>query len=123
MDASYIFLTLLLLIQMALILTMLNPVYDVRKITSCINNLTKSYRSVLMAKRSAPLVVQTRATSLYSSENLPLSFLRVKRSMSYETVLFTNELREQLKNILKSFEYLHDDTPMLSSVLEASSKI
>ncbi|CAB3244876.1 unnamed protein product [Arctia plantaginis] len=44
MDASYIFLTLLLLIQMALILTMLNPVYDVRKITSCINNLTKSYR-------------------------------------------------------------------------------
>lgn len=200
MDASYIFLSFLLLIQMALILTMLNPVYDVRKITSCINNLTKGYRrlyvmlisiyffsviyfgmyiplqnvhklifydyvkeydkmillhnveknyitagfslflvvvmcgvrslisytanlSSMMAKRSAPLIVQTRSTGFHSSENLPLSFLRVKRSMSYEIVLFTNELREQLKNIMKSFEYLPQDTPVLSTVLEASSKI
>lgn len=37
-----------------------------------------------------------------SSLNILPNLLRVKRSISYETILFTNELREHLKNILRN---------------------
>lgn len=174
-----------LLMQMALILIMLNPVYDVRKITRYINRTIKYHRlyysfvivsyffsiiylgmfiplhsvhklifgsyvedveklillrkveknyiitgfslflvvviygvralvsytacMVELSKRSnESLVIDSDAAKapekkvLCSSLNILPNLLRVKRSISYETILFTNELREHLKNILRN---------------------
>ncbi|XP_026741161.1 uncharacterized protein LOC113503413 [Trichoplusia ni] len=198
MDASCMILTGLLLIQMAMVLIMLNPIYDVRKLTQFISNLTKNYRrtylffvafyftsvlylgmylplqsihklifnvglheydklillhnveknyitagfslflvvviygvrallsytaslTLLAEKRSQPLIVRSKSKEkCVPNESILPNLLRVKRSISYETVLFTNELREQLKVIIKSVEYPHERCA-LSSILEASN--
>ncbi|XP_075979572.1 uncharacterized protein LOC142978862 [Anticarsia gemmatalis] len=198
MDVSCITLSLLLLIQMAVILTMLNPIYDVRKITKLINGLTKDYKRIYMSfimfyftsvlylgmyiplqsihklifntslkeydklillhsveknyitagfslflvvviygvkallsytaslscltdKQSSPLIVESKSRdNIVPAEPFLPNLLRVKRSISYETILFTNELREQLKNIIKSVEYPQQRST-LSSILEASN--
>lgn len=184
MDVSCMVLSCVLLMQMALILIMLNPVYDVRKITRYINRTIKYHRiyygfvivsyfisiiylgmfiplnsvhklifgsyvedveklillrkveknyiitgfslflvvvlygvralvsytacMVELSKRSnESLVINSDASKtgekkvLCSSLNILPNLLRVKRSISYETILFTNELREHLKNILR----------------------
>ncbi|XP_022824295.1 uncharacterized protein LOC111354904 [Spodoptera litura] len=193
MDASCMILTCLLLIQMAIVLIMLNPIYDVMKLTQFINNLTKCYRrtylffiafyftSVLYLGMYLPLqsihklifcvnlheydkmtllhnveknyitagfslflvvviygvrallsytasltlvsdkqdMLGTRDKQLFNENILP-NLLRVKRSISYETVLFTNELREQLKIIIKNMELPHQKST-ISSLLEANN--
>nr|XP_049702426.1 uncharacterized protein LOC110370375 [Helicoverpa armigera] len=194
MDASCIILSCLLMIQMAMVLTMLNPIYDVTKLTQFINDVTKSYRrtylfsiafyftSVLylgmyiplqsihkliftvnlheydkltllhnveknyltagfslflvvviygvraLLSYTASLSVLTEKESHHSvdcskektsnklNSNLLPKLLRVKRSISYETVFFTNELREQLKLIIRNVDFPHDKTA-LSSLL------
>ncbi|KAM3965453.1 uncharacterized protein ACR2FA_000288 [Aphomia sociella] len=194
MDAGCIFLTCLLLIQMALILIMLNPMYDARKISqyftistkshknfyicmlSCyfisvtylgmyiplqnvhkliFNNILKEHeklillskieRNYIIAGFSLFLVVVTygvRALLHYTASLIELNdnshslvvhsgtkigknlhanilpnLLRVKRSISYETILFTNELREQLKAVIRNVGYPHNRCT-LSSILE-----
>lgn len=201
MDGSCIFLTFMLLIQMAMILIMLNPVYDVRKIAQYLTSATKSYRcayysivstyfgtvvylgmyiplqnihklifskvineyeklillsriekNYIIAGFSLFLVVVmygvrgllSYASSLLEltdrqsdslmvrsdakmekkvfglSESILPNLLRVKRSISYETILFTNDLREQLKAVIRSVDYPHNRCT-LSSILETSS--
>ncbi|KAL0821278.1 hypothetical protein ABMA28_005878 [Loxostege sticticalis] len=201
MDASCIFLTFMLLIQMAMILIMLNPVYDVRKLTQFITSATKGHRvcyfctvtsyfvsvvylgmyiplqnihklifskvlneyeklillnriekNYIIAGFSLFLVVVmygVRALLSYSaslveitdrqsdtlmvhsdsklekkvfglSENILPNLLRVKRSISYETILFTNELREQLKAVIRNVDFPHNRCT-LSSILETST--
>ena len=44
MTSSCMVLTCLLLVQMAVLLIMLNPIYDAMILTNLINDLTKSYR-------------------------------------------------------------------------------
>lgn len=199
MDTSCIALGCLLLIQMALILVLLNPIYDVRKITKQVNRTIKDYRTsyfmgiilyfgsvvylgmfiplqniyrLLYAKKLneyEKLVLFTRVEKNYIiagfslfllvvlygvkalisyassilevsiatreslvikshskelkkkefllQENILPNLLRVKRSVSYENILFANELREQLKAILKNTEYVHY-TPSISSILD-----
>lgn len=185
MDVSSMVLSCVLLMQMALILIMLNPVYDVRKITRYINRTIKYHRlyysfvivsyfisiiylgmfiplnsvhtlifgscvedveklillrkveknyiitgfslflvvviygvralvsytacMVELSKRSnESLVINSDAAkteekkALCSSLNILPNLLRVKRSISYETILFTNELRNHLKSILRN---------------------
>ncbi|XP_026325903.1 uncharacterized protein LOC113234683 [Hyposmocoma kahamanoa] len=185
MDVSCMVLSCVLLIQMALILIMLNPVYDVRKITRFINKTIKyhqfcyslviisyflsiiylgmfiplhsihklifgSYvedveKLILLRKieknyiitgfslflvvviygvralvsYTACMVELTRRSNdslnvisdgmkngekknICSSLNILPNLLRAKRSISYETILFTNELRNHLKNILRN---------------------
>ncbi|CAH0588194.1 unnamed protein product [Chrysodeixis includens] len=198
MDASCMILTGLLLVQMAMVLIMLNPIYDVRLLTQFIGHVTKSYKrtyffliafyftsvlylgmylplqsihklifnvglheydklillhnveknyitagfslflivviygvrallsytaslSILTEKQSQPLIVKSESRErIVNNENILPNLLRVKRSISYETVLFTNELREQLKVIIKSVEYPHERCA-LSSILEANN--
>jgi hypothetical protein len=200
MDANCIFLAFLLLIQMALILIMLNPVYDVRKVTQYFNDASKMHHvvyyfsiaiyfiSVVYLGMYIPLqnihklifskvlneydkllllsrieknyivagfslflvVVMYGVRGLLSytaslvelserqsdnlirsdtkvdkkvfglSENILPNLLRVKRSVSYETILFTNELREQLKAVIKNVEFPHNKCT-LSSILETST--
>lgn len=198
MDSSCILLTCLLLIQMAMVLIMLNPIYDVRKLTQFINHITRCYKrtyfffiafyftsvlylgmyrplqsihilifspnlheydklillhnveknyitagfslflvvvlygvrallsytaslTILTEKQSNPLIVRSRSKETYvGNESILPNLLRVKRSISYETVLFTNELREQLKIIIKNFDFPHDKIA-LSGILEASN--
>ncbi|XP_049871772.1 uncharacterized protein LOC126370791 [Pectinophora gossypiella] len=202
MDTGSMILTCLLLFQMACILILLNPVYDVRKLTQYINKSIKRYRSYycisvvsyfisviyfgmfipllhvhrlifghtidryekivllsrveknyIIAGFSLFLVVvlygiraliaytasvieisdrrydtlkeesiqqsssEVKKNQLCSNNFLP-SLLRVKRSISYETILFTKELREQLKNVLKNIEYQYNRSSALSSILE-----
>lgn len=185
MEVSCMILSCVLLMQMALILIMLNPVYDVRKITRYINRTIKYHRlyysfiimtyffSIIYLGMFIPLhsvhklifgsyvedveklvllrkveknyiitgfslflvvvIYGVRALVSYtacmvelskrsneslnidsdaakaeerkkrcSSLNILPNLLRVKRSISYETILFTNELREHLKNILRN---------------------
>lgn len=199
MDPTCIFLTFLLLLQMAFILIMLNPVYDVRKITYFINSTIKSYRSYyflsiftyflcviyfgmyiplqsihrlifckhindyeklmllrrveknyiiagfslflvvvmygvkalvsytaslmeISDRQNDSFIVRTDSKSskkaLCSSVNILPNLLRVKRSISYETILFTKEIREQLKNVLRNVEFPHNRSATLSSILE-----
>ncbi|XP_072938265.1 uncharacterized protein [Epargyreus clarus] len=202
MDTSCIVLGCLLLIQMAIILVMLNPIYDVRKISKHVNRTIKNYRNLyflsiiiyfgsviylgmyiplqnihqlLYAKKLGEydkLVLLTRVEKNYiiagfslfllvvlygvralisyaSSilemsiatreslvikshskelkkkafllpENILPNLLRVKRSVSYENILFANELREQLKAILKNAEYPRS-TSTISSILDSSN--
>lgn len=200
MDGSCIVLTFMLLIQMALILIMLNPVYDVRKVTQYLtttmkvhriyyictviayflsvvylgmyiplNNIHKlifakalneyeklillnrieknyiiagfslflvvvmygvrallSYAASLVEiteRRSDTLLVQTQSKEKKAygvSENILPNLLRVKRSISYETILFTKELREQLRAVIKNVEFPHNRCT-LSSILETST--
>lgn len=194
MDASCMILTCLLLIQMAIVLIMLNPIYDVMKLTQFINNVTKCYRrtylffiafyftSVLYLGMYLPLqsihklifcvnlheydkmtllhnveknyitagfslflvvvIYGVRALLSYTAslthvsdkrdmlgkskekqlinENILPNLLKVKRSISYETVLFTNELREQLKIIIKNMELPHQKST-ITSLLEAKN--
>ncbi|CAH2242383.1 jg12964 [Pararge aegeria aegeria] len=47
---------------------------------------------------------QKRSQAAFSSENILPNLLRVKRSVSYETTLFANELREQLKTMFRNAE-------------------
>ncbi|CAH0399373.1 unnamed protein product [Chilo suppressalis] len=201
MDGSCIFLTFMLLLQMGLILVMLNPIYDVRKITHHIGEATKNYRTVYYCtvlayflsvvylgmyiplqnihtlifsnylneyeklillsrieknyiiagfslflvvviygvrgllsyaasllemndRHSDPLMIHSD-TKLEKkvfglSESILPNLLRVKRSISYETILFTNELREQLKAVIRNVDFpLNKCT--LSSILETSA--
>lgn len=206
MDVSCMVLSCLLLMQMALILIMLNPIYDVRKITRYINRTIKYHRvyyslvifiyflsviylgmfiplqcvhklifgsyvedvdklillrkveknyiitgfslflvvviygvralvsytacMVELSQRSNESLVIDAHTSksgerkaLCSSLNILPNLLRVKRSISYETILFTNELREHLKNILRNDEFPHNPpvqkaAPARGNVLE-----
>lgn len=201
MDGSYVILTFMVLIQMAMILVMLNPVYDVRKITQNITDFMQGYRNyyfgivvayfltvvylgmyvplhniqklifsrtlseydkVMLLNRieknyiiagfslflvvviygvrallsyAASLVeiterqsdtLMVRSESKFEKKMLGLSesilpnLLRVKRSISYETVLFTNELREQLKAVIKNVEFPNNRCT-LSSILETST--
>lgn len=202
MDGSCIVLTFMLLIQMALILIMLNPVYDVRKVTQYLtttmkvhriyyictviayflsvvylgmyiplNNIHKlifakalneyeklillnrieknyiiagfslflvvvmygvrallSYAASLVEiteRRSDTLLVQTQSKEKKAygvSENILPNLLRVKRSISYETILFTKELREQLRAVIKNVEFPHNRCT-LSSILETTSTV
>ncbi|CAH2087620.1 unnamed protein product [Euphydryas editha] len=186
MDASCIILGCLLLIQMAAILVLLNPIYDLRRVTKYMNNLTKHHRSyylflvatyfsliiylgmylplqnihnliannflneyekmVLLSRVEKNYLIAgfslflfivlygIRCLLSYAASLLELSIatgeskvlhptsksqkkriflpelilpnlLRVKRSVSYETILFAKELREQLKTILKNAEF------------------
>ncbi|VVD03360.1 unnamed protein product [Leptidea sinapis] len=184
MDTACIVLGSFLLIQMALILVTLNPVYDVRKIATYLNDIAKSHRTlyfftlaiyftfVIYLGMYTPLrniselisdkiisdydklvtlrrieknyviagfslflfVVQYGVKFLVSftaslldnltsndplcsmsekkgslfTENILPNLLRVKRSVSYENILFSNELREQLKGmLLKNADDLH----------------
>lgn len=185
MDVSCMILSCVLLMQMASILIMLNPVYDVRKITRYINKTIKHYKfcyslviasyfiSIIYLGMFIPLysvhklifgdyvedveklvllrkveknyivtgfslflvvvIYGVRALVSYtacmvelskrsneslnmlsdgakaedkkakcSSLNILPNLLRVKRSISYETILFTNELRNHLKSILQN---------------------
>lgn len=189
-------LTCLLLIQMAALLIMLNPIYDVMKLTKCINNLTKGYRrtylffiafyftsvlylgmylplqsihtlifsddllnhdkvillhsieknyitagfslflvvvlygvralleytaslTVFMGNQELPVQVQAKLKKQTVNESILPNLLRVKRSISYETVLLTNELREKLKIIIKGMDHSVGRTA-LTSILEAN---
>ncbi|XP_013200780.1 uncharacterized protein LOC106143279 [Amyelois transitella] len=53
-------------------------------------------------------------------ENILPGLLRVKRSISYETILFTNELREHLKAVIKNIA-LPQGNCTLSSLLETNT--
>ncbi|XP_059061165.1 uncharacterized protein LOC131854057 [Achroia grisella] len=193
MDACCIILTCLLLIQMAVILIMLNPVYDVKKISQYLTTVTKTHKtfyfcsitcyflSVVYLGMCVPLqsihslifsnilneydklillsrveknyiiagfslflvvvMYGIRALLLYTASlvdladnndsllrseskvqkkshpNILPSLLRVKRSISYETILFTNEIREQLKAVIRNIEFPHNRCA-LSSILE-----
>lgn len=203
MDIGCILLTCMLLVQMVMILVMLNPVYDVRKITrylnysiklhkrcycatilsyfftviylgmylplqnvhhlifeGCMNDMEKlvllrkieknyiiagfslflvvvlygvraliSYTASLIElteKSSEPLVIGQESKdskkALCSSVNILPNLLRVKRSISYETILFTNELRDQLKNVLRNVEFPHKRPSTLTSILEIQNQ-
>lgn len=193
MDSSCIILTCLLLLQMAMVLIMLNPAYDVRKLTKLINLTTKKFRrayflligayfsfviylgmfiplqniqvliftndlapyeklillsriekNYIIAGFSLFLVIVmygVRALLSYTAslarltkrsseafvmntkkraEDILPNLLRVKRSISYEAILCTNELKEHLKIMMKNIE----QTPnrcTLSSILETSN--
>lgn len=201
MDVSCIILTCLLLTQMALVLVMLNPGYDVRKITQCINGTARKYKSLfliglafyfasvlylgmylplrdisdlifgdftsdydkllLLSKAEKNYIVagfslflvvviygvkslvsytaclvelsdrqndslaapsQSKFTKLCFPGNSPGNhvvpgLLKVKRSISYETILFTKELREQLKTMIRNVEFPNNRCT-LSSILE-----
>ncbi|XP_053611250.1 uncharacterized protein LOC128675712 [Plodia interpunctella] len=54
------------------------------------------------------------------SENILPGLLRVKRSISYETILFTNELRDHLKAVIKNIG-LPQSNCTLSSLLETNT--
>ncbi|XP_045450451.1 uncharacterized protein LOC123659247 [Melitaea cinxia] len=197
MDASCIILGCLLLIQMAVILVLLNPIYDLRRVTKYMNNITKRHRSfcsfliatyfsfilyhgmymplqdvynliannflneyekmVLLSRVEKNYLIAgfslflfivlygIRSLVSYASSLLELSIatgeskvlhpsyksqkktvflpelilpnlLRVKRSVSYETILFAKELREQLKTILKNAEFSDNSWP-ISNIL------
>lgn len=193
MDSSCLILTCLLLLQMILILIMLNPVYDVRKLTKYLNYTTKRFKrtfflligsyfsfviylgmyiplqniqllifsndltayekltllsriekNYIVAGFSLFLVVVlygVRSLLSYtanlakltkkSSEQLVLNtrkrvedilpnLLKVKRSISYEAILCTNELKEHLKVMMKNID-LTPNRCTLSSILETSS--
>ncbi|XP_052752132.1 uncharacterized protein LOC113510743 [Galleria mellonella] len=193
MDTCCVILACLLLIQMALILIMLNPVYDVKKISQYLDISTKTHRKLyfccvscyfitvvylgmyiplqsihklifsdslnefekmillsrieknyIIAGFSLFLVVVmygVRALVSYTvslmeltdnevvleseskvqkklNTNILANLLKVKRSVSYETILFTNEIREQLKAVIRNVEFPHNKCA-LSSILES----
>ena len=69
-----------------------------------------------------PVQIQTKAKqqpTKYNESILP-NLLRVKRSISYETVLFANELREKLKVIMKGADY-PSERCALASILEGNN--
>ncbi|XP_073960285.1 uncharacterized protein [Choristoneura fumiferana] len=200
MDVSCIILTCLLFTQMALVLIMLNPIYDVRKITQCINRTARKYQSfiliglilyfisilylgmylplrgisdlifgdftseyeklLLLSKAEKNYIVAgfslflvvviygVKSLVSYTACLVELSdrqndslaapsqskfgkscfpatpgnhvipgLLKVKRSISYETILFTKELREQLKTMIRNVEFPNNRCT-LSSILE-----
>ncbi|OWR49343.1 uncharacterized protein LOC116768186 [Danaus plexippus] len=202
MDAGSVILGSLVLVQMSGILVLLNPIYDVRKVTRCMNNLIRKHRTFyflgiavyficvvylgmyiplqnihylisqknpneyeklnllnrieknyLIAGFSLFLFVVLygiRALISYASSLLEISvatsesimmsqssktekkgfflpnnilpnLLRVKRSVSYETILFANELRDQLKMILRNVEFPHNSYA-ISNILETHIK-
>lgn len=196
MATNCMVLTCLLLVQMATLLIMLNPIYDAAKLTQFINNFTKDYRrtylffiafyftSVLylgmylplqsihtlifsnhlheydklsllhsieknyitagfslflvvviygvrallaytaslsaFTKQVVPAKVATRSKAHALNESILPNLLRVKRSISYETVLFTNELKEKLKIIIRGVEYPLVPQSALANILEAN---
>ncbi|KAG6451054.1 hypothetical protein O3G_MSEX006923 [Manduca sexta] len=185
MDTGCIILSCLLFLQMIMILAMLNPIYDVRRVTDSINNLMKNHKRLyymvvisyfvcvvhfgmyvplqnihnlvfstelndynklvlfsrveknyviagfslflvvvqyavraLIAytaslmdffKRSEPLVLRSESkenkSHLTHNEYIMANLLRVKRSISYETILFDNELKEQLKLMIRNIDF------------------
>lgn len=189
-------LTCLLLFQMAMLLIMLNPIYDVTKLTQFINSVTNDYRrtylffvafyftSVLYLGMYLPLqsihtlifsnclqdydkltllhsieknyitagfslflvvvlygvrtlLAYTASLTVFNNKLVPVqvpsrskpfakfnesilpNLLRVKRSISYETVLFTNELREKLKIMIRGVEH-PQEISTLANILEAN---
>lgn len=52
-------------------------------------------------------------------ENILPNLLRVKRSASYETIMFANEFRERLKTILKNSELPHN-SHAISNILHSN---
>ncbi|XP_050350344.1 uncharacterized protein LOC126773432 [Nymphalis io] len=197
MDASCIILGCLILLQMAAIAVLLNPIYDLRRIDRHMNNIMKRHRSYYLLlvgvyfsfvlylgmfipllnihnlitnnflNKYEKLVLLSRAEKNYliagfslflfivlygvrslisyaakllelsisTSESIVLrkshksrkkgvffpehilpNLLRMKRSVSYETILFAKELREKLKAILKNAELPYNSCT-ISSVL------
>ncbi|XP_045501263.1 uncharacterized protein LOC123698598 [Colias croceus] len=185
MDVSCIILGCFLLFQMAVILTMLNPMYDIRKLLVYFNRAMKSckayyssialyffviiyygmfipllnisklisnkipneYEKLVLLSRiernyliagfslflfivlygvrtlvsyAASLLHISMLTSetlisrkkRFPSENILPNLLRVKRSVSYESILFANE---ELRMILKRVDFPHNSSP---SILE-----
>ncbi|XP_047532883.1 uncharacterized protein LOC125067975 [Vanessa atalanta] len=200
MDASCIILGCLLLIQMAAIVVLLNPIYDLRRRARHMNNILKRHRSyyfllvgvyfsfvvylgmfiplqnihnliannflnkyeklVLLSRAEKNYLIASfslflfivlngvRSLTSYAANILELSIatnaslalrkslksqnkevlppvhilpnlLRVKRSVSYETILFAKELREYLKNILKNAELPYNSCT-ISNILQAN---
>lgn len=199
MEASSIILGCLLLLQMTGVLLLLNPIYDVRRVTKYINNIIRyrrtcfvasialyfglviyygmvmplqnihnlissnvlsEYEKVVFLSRieknyliagfslflfivlygirslvsyAANLLELSIATSesivlrksvreqkneFYRETILP-NLLRVKRSVSYETIMFANEFREQLKTILKNTAIPHNGCT-ISNILHSN---
>lgn len=89
--------------------------YGVRALlayTASLSVFTKQVVPVVPAK------VPSRSRIHAANESILPKLLRVKRSISYETVLFTNELREKLKIIIRGVEYPQEST--LANILEAN---
>lgn len=200
MDISCIILTCLLLLQMIVVLIMLNPIYDVQKMTKYIHHITKTYKrmyhTAIMAyfsfviylgmyiplqniqyiifnnhlneydklillnrveknyiiagfslfmvivmysvralisftanlieisKRSETLMLQSKSkdnVKLITNEGILPNLLRVKRSISYETILYGTELKDQLKTMMVKNMDLPRNQCMLSSILETTN--
>lgn len=71
-----------------------------------------------------PLVARVKSKTNHflepTRDNILPSLLRVKRSVSYETFIFTKELRDHLKIIIKSAE-LTSNGSTLSTILQTKS--
>ncbi|XP_012545353.1 uncharacterized protein LOC101742731 [Bombyx mori] len=76
-----------------------------------------------ICRRSEPLVLSPgsmKEKKMISNENILANLLRVKRSISYETIMFANDMREQFKTMIKSMDTPQSQEP-LSSIVESTN--
>lgn len=96
-------------------LFLLVVLYGVRTLLSYTANLVD-----LVEKSSEPVVFQTISGKMGPiDESLELSTLKVKKSVSLEAILCTNELKDRLRLLVKTLNYQQYKTA-LSSVFETS---
>ncbi|KAJ0174994.1 hypothetical protein K1T71_009135 [Dendrolimus kikuchii] len=92
--------------------------YGMRALLSYTANL-----ATITDKRSESLIVkQQNSDKKLTPEYILANLLRVKRSISYETILFANELKEQLKMMINSTDFAHNRST-LNNILETSNAL